>query len=96
MDDIRIGVLNHDVFAFPLKGVEGETDRGGMDVHVGLSVLHFYSPQVGLPVIAGGCGCRGSTTLAPHTRCSLCSFYSRQPAKPASPNNVFKAVFFTV
>lgn len=77
----------------PLKGVEGESDRGGVNARVGSPVLHLYSPQVGLPSSQGD----AVAVAAPRwLRGSLLSFYSRQPANPAPPNNVFKAVFFTV
>lgn len=70
-------------------------DRDGVFVCVGLPVLCSYSPGWS-PIITRGCGCRGSTTLAQHAQYSLCSFYSRQPTDSLLPNNVFKAVFFTV
>lgn len=50
----------------------------------------------GWSFIAGGCGCRGSTTLIQHAQCSFCSFYSCEHNWLTPPNNVFKAVFFTV
>lgn len=46
------------------------------------------------PLITGGCGCRGSTTLAQHAQCSLCSFYSCQPTDSLLPIMYSKQCFF--
>lgn len=94
MDDIRIGAVQPWILLFFSKwDVEGEADRGGVIACVSLSVSCSYSLQVGLPIITGGCGCRGSTTLAQHAQCSLCSFYSCQPTDSLLPIMYSKQCF---
>lgn len=90
MDDKRIGAVQPWWWFFFLF------IRGRQRWCVGFSVLCSYSFQVGLPVITGGCGCRGSTTLAQHAQCSLCSFYSCQPTDSLLPIMYSKQCFFCV
>lgn len=47
-----------------------------------------------LVIMGGGCGCLGSTTLARHAQCSLCSFYSCQPTDSLLPIMYSKQCFF--
>lgn len=101
---LELELFNHDVsffffFSFILK-MQRERQT---EVVWFVCVLAFLSSalilQVGLPIITGGCGCRGSTTLAPHAQCSLCSFYSCQPTDSLLPVMYSKqccCFFFTV